>query len=63
MGDQGPVIEMKTLEMSEQFSDIDPMEKELANAKETSLSYFGVKLSSVCLMIAYRKKRPIVTLR
>ena len=40
---------MKTLEMSEQFSDIDIKEKELAKAKETSLPYFGVKLSSVCM--------------
>ena len=29
----------------------------------TSLPYFGVKLSCVSLMFAYRKKQPIVTLR
>ena len=29
----------------------------------TSLPYFGVKLSCVCLMFAYRKKQPIVTVR
>ena len=29
----------------------------------TSLPYFGVKLSCVCLMFAYRNKGPIVTLR
>ena len=29
----------------------------------TSLPYFGVKLSCVCLMIAYRKKIPKVTQR
>ena len=27
----------------------------------TSLPYFGVKLSCVCLMFAYRKKLPIVS--
>ena len=31
--------------------------------KITSLLYFGVKLSCVCPMFAYRKKLPIVTLR
>ena len=31
--------------------------------KETSFPYFGVKLSCVCLMIAYRKKLPKVTQR
>ena len=31
--------------------------------KVTSLAYFGVKLSCVCLMFAYRKKWPTVTLR
>ena len=30
---------------------------------ETSFPYFGVKLSFVCLMIAYRKKLPKVTQR
>ena len=30
---------------------------------ETSFPYFGVKLSCVCLMIAYRKKLPKVTQR
>ena len=29
----------------------------------TSFPYFGVKLSCVCLMIAYRKKLPKVTQR
>ena len=29
----------------------------------TSFPYFGVKLSCVCLMIAYRKKMPKVTQR
>ena len=29
----------------------------------TSLPYFGVKLSCVCLMFPYRKKLPMVTLR
>ena len=33
------------------------------NKLQTSLPYFGVKLSCVCLMFAYRKKLPIVTLR
>ena len=33
------------------------------NLWETSLPYFGVKLSCVCLMFADRKKYPIVTLR
>ena len=29
---------------------------------DTSLPYFGVKLSCVCLMFAYRKKLPVATL-
>ena len=33
------------------------------NVDMTSLPYFGVKLSCVYLMFAYRKKLPIVTLR
>ena len=34
-----------------------------SNLKKTSFPYFGVKLSCVCLMIAYRKKLPKVTQR
>ena len=33
------------------------------NTSRTSLPYFGVKLSCVCLMFAYRNKLPIITLR
>ena len=37
--------------------------KSFDNNKKTSFPYFGVKLSFVCLMIAYRKKLPKVTQR
>ena len=35
----------------------------LLKTKTTSFPYFGVKLSCVCLMIAYRNKLPKVTQR
>ena len=33
----------------------------MSKMRITSFPYFGVKLSCVCLMIAYRKVRPKVT--
>ena len=35
----------------------------ISKSDKTSFPYFGVKLSCVCLMIAYRKNLPKVTQR
>ena len=39
---------------SERFAEITKSKKHIS--RQTSLPYFGVKLSCVCLMFAYRKK-------